>query len=192
MLLYNFHTHYPENEGERVILQGRDCWGIHPAEVTETLLTIEPPTGILAIGECGLDRLAETPYDLQMRAFRLQIEYSEKKGMPLIIHCVKAFDDLLRIHHEYHPLQAWIFHGFRGKLQQMRTLLERGFFISFGFRFNEECLIKCPPERLLIETDADLRPVCMLYDDIAQRRQTSIEILKKQMEINFTSLFSVL
>ena len=191
MLLYNFHTHH-QNEGERAILQGRDTWGIHPAEVTETMSVKEPPIDILAIGECGLDRLAGTPYDLQLRAFRLQIEYSEQKGMPLIIHCVKAFDDLLRLRHEYNPQQPWIFHGFRGKPQQMRALIERGFFISFGFRFNEESLIQCPPERLLIETDADVRPIRILYDDIAQRRQTSIEALRKQMEINFKSLFSVL
>lgn len=189
--LYNFHTHHTGHEGERAIVQGRDCWGLHPWYVKPEMLSQTPPPGILAIGECGLDRLCQTPYDLQLRAFRMQIGLSESLGKPLILHCVKALDDVLMLHREYRPRQPWVFHGFRGKPQQLRSILSRGLYVSFGFRFQEESLLACPLSRLLLETDDDPRPVEALYIQVSRLLKISPEELASQMESHFLRLFSL-
>lgn len=170
MDFFDIHSHHPSREGERVLLQGRDSWGIHPWKIPDNWRELCPPEGILAIGESGLDKLCSTPYALQEEVFRSQIQFSEERHLPLIIHCVKAIDDLLALKREIHPHEPWIFHGFRGKPQQLRSLLDAGFYISFGFRFCEESLLMCPMDRLLMETDEDSRPVRLLYEKVAALR----------------------
>jgi len=191
-MLYNFHTHHVEHEGERAIVQNRDSWGIHPWNVKADQPFPNPPANILAIGECGLDRLSPVPYELQKEAFRWQIRWSEELEKPLIIHCVKAIDDILKLHRELHPHQPWIIHGFRGKPQQMDSLLSRGLYVSFGFHFNPESLVHCPTERMLLETDEDPQPILPLYDAVSQLLGLSMEELTKTMEQKFRLLFPVL
>ena len=130
--LFNVHTHRPLPQGEESIR----CCGLHPWHVTEDFgreltLLFDPfhchannaPLLIQAIGECGLDRLCQTPYDLQLRAFRAQIAESEKHRLPMIVHCVKAIDDIIALHAD--ATQAWIIHGFRGKPQQLSQLISQ-------------------------------------------------------------------
>ena len=56
-----------------------------------------------------------------------------------------------------------VIHGFRGKPQLAGNLLSQGFHLSFGFRFNPQSLLLCPPDRIFLETDEDPRPVEELY-----------------------------
>lgn len=119
---------------------------------------------IAAIGECGLDKLCTSPLDLQKEVFIKHVELSERFGLPIIVHCVKAMDELLRIRREMRPTLPWIWHGFRGKPEQMRQLLDAGMYISFGFKHNAQSMDECPAERMLFETDCDERPVSLLYE----------------------------
>lgn len=185
MKLLNFHTHHPEQENEKAILQGRDSWGIHPWNATQEQANEYPPKEIRAIGECGLDCLCTTPYDLQMQLFKKQISLSEQLQKPLIIHCVKAYNEMLHLHREFDPKQAWIIHGFRGKPQQMHTLLKEGFHLSFGFRHNIQSLLQCPIERLFLETDDTTLSIASLYEKVAHLRHTHIEELSQKMSENF-------
>ena len=183
----NFHTHHPTPEGEATILS----FGLHPWHLTEDWLTQlkaltshlspSPPNNSQIppfIGECGLDRLCPTPYPLQLAAFEAQIHLSERLCRPLVLHCVRAVDDVLRLHRGI--TQPWIWHGFRGKPQQMQQLLTHGFYLSFGFHFNPDSLRTCPAERLFLETDDDPRPVADLYATAATLRATTPEALNQQ------------
>lgn len=105
------------------------------------------------IGETGLDKLKGPSLSLQKEAFLSHIRLSENTGKPILIHCVKAIDEILQIKKETKPKQLWIIHGFRGKPQQMQQLLKAGFHISFGPHFNRESLLSCPPEFRHLETD---------------------------------------
>ena len=186
----DFHTHHPSREGETVLQDGVHTWGAHPWH-----LAFPPEERLpqaMAIGECGLDRLCNTPYDAQMEAFRRQIRLSEQLQKPLILHCVRAVDDVLRLKREERASQPWIFHAFRGKPAQMRSLLAHGLYVCFGFRYNEESLRECPADRLLLETDDDPRPVSLLYGEAAQVRQIDIQTLQNQMLENFNRLFNPL
>ena len=134
--------------------------GIHPWRVTDDAdmdllkrACMDPR--VVAIGECGLDNVCDSPMELQERLFRQQISLSEELKKPLIIHCVRAHDRLLAIRREMDPQQAWIFHGFRLKPTIARRIIESGMYVSLGSKFNEESAIIIPEERLLIETDDD-------------------------------------
>lgn len=135
--------------------------GIHPWYIDEATLSDELALlaqvavlpQVYAIGEVGLDRRCTTLFDLQMRVLREHIRISEQVCKPLILHCVGAYNELLLLKREEHPTQQWIVHGFRAKPQLAQSLLNEGFALSFGYRFNAESLRLVPRELLYIETD---------------------------------------
>ena len=135
--------------------------GIHPCRIPKEWrsLLVEIEHRALhpmcwAIGECGLDSLSPFTLELQTEVFEAQCRIAERMQKPLIVHCVRRIDDVLRI---CRPLTTQvIIHGFRGKPQQARSLLDAGFYLSFGERFNAESYALCPPSRRLFETDESL------------------------------------
>ena len=189
MTLIDFHTHHGSLCGETVLRQGVHTWGIHPWNACEEQDAPLPQGEWLALGECGLDRLCHTPWDVQMRVFRRQVLMSEELRLPLILHCVKAHAEMLSVQKELRAAMPWICHGFRGKPQQMRQLLQHGWYLSFGTLFNEESARTCPPERLLTETDDKDVPVGLVYERIAQARGTTVDALAAQMRENYGKLF---
>ena len=194
MTYIDFHAHHPSLAGERVVQDGVDTCGRHPWHLTP--LTSHPspltcPQGVLAIGESGLDKACDTPYDLQLKVFREEVERSEQFRLPLFLHCVRAIDDVLRIRRELHARQPWIWHGYRGNAQQLEQLLKLGaFYFSFGIRYNRQALLACPPDRLLLETDDNAqRPIADHYAQVARLRNTPLDELVRQMHTNFQTLF---
>lgn len=135
--------------------------GIHPWDLTGAdagrqlglLRELLEAKRLVAVGEAGLDKLAGASMEFQSAVFKRQIELSEEYGLPLIIHCVKAADELLALKRELHPVQPWIWHGFRGKPEQAEQLLRKGFYLSFGGRYPERTMKAVPDGRLLLETD---------------------------------------
>lgn len=182
MKYLNLHTHCALPEGEATL----PAYGLHPWHLTgawaSDLQTLFPRSGSFLIGECGLDRLCDTPYDRQRAAFEAQIRLSEQRELPILVHCVHAVDDLLRL--KRGTLQPWILHGFRGKPQQMLQLLRHGFYLSFGVLHNDESLRTCPADRLFLETDDKPDPVAPLYEVAAKLRKTTPEELNRQCWAN--------
>ena len=92
--------------------------GIHPWDVTknwqddfEILKKRVLQPQVVAIGECGLDRLRGGEWSLQKACFQAQIDLAKQTGKPLVLHCVKAVDEVIRMCVGV----KCIFHGFRGK-----------------------------------------------------------------------------
>lgn len=184
MLYLNIHTHTRAREDE----QHLPSFGLHPWYLTDHWeQDLEAFDGHpVLIGECGLDRLCETPYELQLKAFQAQIQLSERLELPLVLHCVRALDDALRL--KRGTRQPWIFHGFRGKPQQLQQLLDHGFYISFGFRHNTESLRACPSDRLFLETDDSPEPIASLYETAAALRSTTVDALNNQLWQNLKEI----
>ena len=137
--------------------------GIHPWD-TSTTVTLKQLRAlvndsisdrVVAIGEAGLDRLRGGDIDVQLRLFRLHAKLARKLRKPLIIHCVRAYDLLLREARMMRPHPGeWIVHGFRGKPELARQLLDAGIDISLGLRHHHELPGDVvPPSRLYRETD---------------------------------------
>ena len=107
---------------------------------------------VKAIGETGLDKNRPS-FEKQAQLLLGHIALSEKLAKPLILHIVRAYNEIIQLRHNLNPTQPWIIHGFRGKPQLARQLLDNGFYISLGEHYNPETARIVPPGRLLIETD---------------------------------------
>lgn len=189
MTYIDFHTHRVPSASDVVaVVDGRETWGIHPWRADEAFVSPDLADRI-AIGECGLDGLRGPSMEVQEKVFLEQIVLSEQHEKPLVIHCVKAIDRLLQLRRKQHPAMPWMFHGFRGKPQQLHSLLDAGFFVSFGFRFNEESLRLCPLERLMLETDEGERPIAELYNNVAEVRGIDVSSLCIAMAENYLAFF---
>ena len=200
----DFHAHHEAVDDETFVIQdgvqthGRHPWYLAsphgPLGCLRNKVEQEPSPVVpqLAIGESGLDKVCDTPYELQLQVFREEVALSEEVRKPLFLHCVRAIDDVLRIRRELHARQPIIWHGYRGHAQQLRQLLQHGFYFSFGIGYNLEALRACPPDRLLLESDEDTRPISLLYNEVAQRLNMPIEKLIQQMHCNFQALFGKL
>lgn len=108
---------------------------------------------VVAIGECGIDRMQGGEPDVQEMVLRKQLAWAEEARLPVTLHIVRAFDMLLRLHKELRPRVKWTVHGFRGKPALAKQLLDAGLDLSFGLHYNENSFRLTPPERRLHETD---------------------------------------
>ncbi len=178
--------------------------GIHPWYINskETLVeqlallvdAISHPD-CLALGEAGLDKFTETHWALQEKAFIEQIRISEKSGKPMIIHCVKAWDEILKLRKQEKSTYPWIIHGFNSSEQMARQLLHAGCLLSFGKMIlnpdskASKLLINMNPEKFFLETDDEEITIVEIYIKAAELRNVSMAELKKQMTGNFISTF---
>lgn len=170
--------------------------GLHPWHVDEgwktqacdNLIPWLSLPQVAAIGEAGIDHLRGGRMTDQLAAFEMQAHLAAEVSKPLIVHCVKAFDEVIRLHKTSFVHEPWIIHGFRGKAEQARQLLREGFFLSFGEHYHEEAMGLCPTERLLIETDESELGIEELYTRAASIRHTEVEDLKERVNKNIKLL----
>lgn len=168
--------------------------GIHPWFLTESDADIRlqvlqeaiKDSRIIALGEAGLDKLKGLSFGIQTSVFREEIALAEKHRLPMVIHCVKAFNELIRLKKELKPVQPWIVHGFRGKASVAKELLRHGCWLSYGALYQEEALKVTPVSRLFIETDESDEPIESVYCRIAASLGVSMEglaeVLKKSVQ----------
>lgn len=122
---------------------------------------------VVAVGECGLDRLQGATMAVQINALKHQVAVSEKVGKPLILHSVRTDDMILSLHRELQPTQPWVMHGYRGKPQGAASLTSRGIYVSLGERWNEATLrqmLDHAPRLLLAETDESPLDIHQIID----------------------------
>jgi len=137
--------------------------GIHPWDAGKYELAAFAPLfdspRCLAVGECGLDRTAEPALPIQMKSFEMQVAESERRGKPLMIHCVRCFPELLRLKaSRAADAPVWVVHGFRGSKRKAFDLLDAGCVLSFGAGLlrdagNMDYFAEIPLDRILVETD---------------------------------------
>lgn len=215
-LFINIHCHRPEPGAITIVnLDSRDfdrlpssdqsfSAGIHPWFICrqsldmafERLQAVSKQSHLLAIGECGLDRAIPTPLPLQVEVFCRQIELAEELGKPLIVHCVRAFDELLRLKKQLSPVQPWIVHGFCGKPALAEQLLRQGCYLSLGkallqHRASQQTMASIDLERVFLETD-DATDVSIgeIYAVAAKIRRLDLPDLQRQLVINFQRVFT--
>lgn len=159
--------------------------GLHPEEVKadwkeqlkkieaildEHLTAVESLNGIkyksdyIAIGEIGLDFYWSREFEKeQLEAFEKQVEWSCETGLPLMIHCRKAQNEMLHILRKWKDkLPGGVFHCFTGNQQEAKELLEYdNFVLGIGgvstfksSHLREDLPAAVPLERIVLETDS--------------------------------------
>ena len=135
--------------------------GVHPwrsaegAELWPLVERLAADDRIVAIGEAGLDRLRGASLPEQIELLERHARLADSLAKPLIVHCVRAWAELLELHRRLRPVQPWIIHGFRGAPALAGQLLRAGMHISLGPHFNPATAAAIPAGRLLLETDDD-------------------------------------
>lgn len=115
---------------------------------------------VLAIGEIGLDYYYETvPREIQIKAFRMQMELARELNMPVIVHERNAHDDGMRIVKEFKDVTG-VFHCYSGSAEMARQLVNLGWYIGFtgvltfkNARKAVETAQSIPLDRIVLETD---------------------------------------
>jgi TatD DNase family protein len=176
--------------------------GIHPWYLNENnhdqlirfILTVADRPCLIAIGEAGFDKLKGPSAELQKKTFEEQIIIANDKKKPVIIHCVRAWDELLSTHKKLKPSTLWLIHGFRGKKELALRLISRGMFLSFWFDFvvraeSTDLLRSLPTDRIFLETDGADVDIRDIYNKVATDLDISVDDLKLIISDNFNSFF---
>ena len=163
--------------------------GIHPWQVGratdadfDRLAECATSGNVLMIGECGIDKLRGGDLPMQMSVLERHIALSEQVCKPLVLHCVRASNELCRLRRQLRPSMPWIVHGFRGNAHVASQLLDAGFYLSYGERFNPEALAITPADRLLAETDESLLPIDEIHRRLAASRQIEVDEFVRNVE----------
>ncbi|MGK0457336.1 MAG: TatD DNase family protein, partial [Polaribacter sp.] len=172
-------------------------WYIKPLNAEKELLIIEEKLqdkNCFALGECGLDKVTETDFELQKIVFRKQLQLSETYKKPVIIHCVKAFCEIIEIKKEIKPTQIWILHGFHKNVQVAESLLKNGVLMSFGAAIIhskklQNIVSEIPLASILLETDTSGVCIQDIYKKVAALKNIEVEILQQKIEQNFKRIF---
>jgi TatD DNase family protein len=177
-------------------------FGIHPWYLNENnsdLLLEQVKTAVLssnllAVGEAGFDKLKGPSFELQRKVFEEQLKISETYSKPLVIHCVRAWDELLASHKKYHPEMPWLIHGFRGSRELAEQLLSKGMYISFWFDFiirpESAALVKSlPGNSFFLETDGADIDIRDIYTKVAADLDLTVDELKSVILGNFNRVF---
>ncbi|BBB23444.1 TatD DNase family protein [Isorropodon fossajaponicum endosymbiont JTNG4] len=180
--------------------------GIHPwlaeshtqqdLDALEYLIKCSNP---IAIGECGLDFAKDIDRSQQLYIFECQLQLAETYKLPVIIHAVKATEEVILLLTKYPKVTGEI-HGFSGSEAQAKTLAGMEFYLGFGLQILNDKSLKLRRiarnlalKSLLIETDDHANPndLMLVAEKIAQLKQISVKNLSKQCDNNAILLFGL-
>lgn len=191
MLPYvNIHTHRPTGSGIELRAEGVHPWDAdmqHVASLGERLSDAQ------AVGETGLDFVHGPSREVQTEVLRAQLRLARERGLPVVLHCVKAFEPLMRELAACEP-RAVIFHGFIGSPEQARQALAKGYYLSFGERTfasprSVAALCETPLSQLFLETDDSPVPIAEVYARAAEARGVAVEELQRATLANYKRIF---
>ncbi|MEI6694631.1 MAG: TatD family hydrolase [Bacteroidota bacterium] len=152
---------------------------------------------VIAIGECGLDWSTVAKQDMQKVVFSKHLHWAEKFDKPLIIHCVKAFNELMAMCKKANLKQACIVHGFNNNLKIADQLIKAGFYLSYGKALleansNAAQAIKITPlEKIFLETDDSDISIEAVYERAGALLAINSDTLNQQIEDNFEKVFNL-
>ena len=210
----NLHTHKFSNLSDVIDVVNQYPWefdasipnysiGIHPWYIDENRLESDLEiikeklqfNECLALGECGLDKRIEIPLDLQISVFKKQLEIVKQTKKPIVLHCVAAYDEVIAIKREMKIENPMIIHGFSKNEQVAKSLLNNGFYLSFGKYLLrnpdlEKVFTFAPENQVLLETDTIEESIYQVYEKAASIKGISVEEMKTIVFTNFSRIFS--
>lgn len=150
----------------------------------------------LAIGECGLDKLSKVDFGLQTEVFMEQVAIANAVKKPLIIHCVKAFNELINCLNDANNEVPVIIHGFNNNENIARVMVDQGYYFSFGkallgYESNAaKAIVNVGRKNFFLETDdADLS-IKYIYKKASELLGVNETIIMEQLQSNFERVFN--
>jgi TatD DNase family protein len=213
MQYFNLHTHQFTNQPDVLELvnqypQEFDALipfysiGIHPLYINENRLesdfkVVDEKLALpecLALGECGLDKRSETPFEVQQLVFEKQLALAEKHQKPVVMHCVAAFQELIEIKKRLKITVPMIVHGYSKKVELAKQLIDNGFYVSFGKNLLrnpelESVFNSIPNDKFLLETDMVEEGIQEVYALAAKYKELELSELQEIVNKNYTTVF---
>ncbi len=213
MEYFNLHTHqftnqsnvlelvnqYPKDFDSAILFYsiGIHPWYIDENRIDEDLRIIEEKLqtqNCLALGECGLDKRIEIPFNLQISVFEKQLELAEKFKKPVVIHCVAAFQEIMAIKKRMKITVPMIIHGFSKNNQLAEQLVAAGFYLSFGKYLLKNPDLKTvfqnvPNDRFFLETDTIEESIQQVYQLAREYKDLDIKELQSIILSNYRTVF---
>lgn len=205
----NIHTHHLSKDDGVFLFNNRfgfekDLFlgkyfsiGVHPWDSelkfdSEEFEKLVVHKNCLAIGECGLDKLKGPDLEIQKVLLEAQLHLAAKFKKPVVIHCVKAFDELIETCRPFVEVPK-VIHGFNKSPQLAKQLIDAGFYLSL----NESVLkkenfdfLEMPLDKIFLETDMNkLISIHEIYNLASERFNVEIDHLKEKINLNFTTIF---
>ena len=133
---------------------------VNEAVLEEYRMLCKQNNKIKAIGEIGLDyHYEDIPREIQLKAFRMQMELARELDLPVIVHEREAHEDGLKVVDEF-PEVKGVFHCYSGSAEMAKELVKRGWYIGFtgvltfkNARKAVEVASQIPLDRVVLETD---------------------------------------
>ena len=193
-------------------------WYVHPhqdpEELHQALMNWSAQERWVAIGEIGLDAYKPN-YSQQQAAFLAQLRAAGALDKPVMIHCVKAQQDVLealKTVQEDFPNLRGVIHGYGGSLEIAEQFIALGFTVGVGGLITrskklQRAVSNLPLSALLLETDAPAMPlkgedgaieadntplnIPRIFDHLVALRSEAPEVLAKTIFDNTRSLFDL-
>ncbi|MCB9283487.1 MAG: TatD family hydrolase [Lewinellaceae bacterium] len=195
----NFHQQEKHQAEE---FQGPISIGLHPWFVEEGsweadwqwLERESARKEVVAIGEAGLDRLQGPALSLQEEVFLRQIHLAEKCRKPLIIHCVRAWEELERVTRKADASIPMVLHGFQKNVAVLERFSDQGFYFSFGEALlkdgstAQKALCAAPVDRIFFETDDGAHAIQLIYEKAAALLNRELPEVQMLIHSNYEKL----
>lgn len=213
----DFHTHTPKHSTTTSILEivshhlttavditatyytiGKHPWwtdSILSVAEKEMLMEYLQKPSCLALGEIGLDKYKGSALAQQKTIFCSQLDIAAELGMPVIIHCVRAYEELLQIKKKYPTIPNWCIHGYARKIGLAVELVKNGFYLSLMPRKKVdtnyiELVRGLPVDKFFLETDSMSEvEIEIIYLQVAAILECSVETLQEQLIKNVKTFF---
>ena len=192
----NVYRHFDALQPDGLYSAGLHPWYLENSE--QQLLALQQAAqnvNVIAIGECGLDRSCTTDWQLQINVFRQQVALANDLDKPLILHCVRAFDEVIQLLEHVPATIPVIFHGYNNKAATADRLIAKGYYLSFGAAVLRSStpaarvLSSIPGNRFFLETDDTDVAIADIYQNAAQLRNCATDDIILQVQNNFTTVF---
>ena len=189
----------PDEEFEGPVSVGLHPWHINKVTMNKALKSLDfiaSNQRVIAIGECGIDRAISISIEKQTEVFLAQNEIAIAHELPVIIHSVRSYSDLLALLKKGYNKTPWIIHGFSGNFQIAKRLVDFGAYISLGnsilkdFSKTNETLIKTPLQRVFFETDEASDDIKEIYKKAAQIKGINLNEFVSHIYQNFIYCFN--
>ena len=192
--------------------------GIHPHDASKLIsktiekfrdLILSNTKKVAAIGEIGLDYYRNlSPQNIQVAAFKIQLELAISLSKPVVIHCRDARDDMQKILEGYKNLKG-VIHSFSGDIKDAEFYINKGFVLGISgpltYKTNlslKEVVKNIDLKYIILETDCPYLPpvphrgkrnepayLKFVASEIANLKQIDSEIVENITTENAEKLF---
>ena len=206
--MYNIHNHIADYPDKNVLDIGTDekeadnaplfSTGIHPKlidnsfeEKFKIVSHLASLPNCAAIGECGIDVFSSATVAGQKEAFIKHLNLAQQYNKPVIIHCVRAYSEIISALNATRFSLPVVMHSYNGNIQTTQQLIRRE---NIYFSFSDKCLtpncsaskslVIIPLNRILIETDnssSPLKPIVKLISDKKRVGEETVQISNNQL-----------